>query len=272
VSSAPQGDGPFPLVQSGPLAWTVRDAAAFLDVVAGYEPGDSFRAAPPERPFADEVGAEAGRLRIAVSVEPPLPYPVEKPCAAAALEAAGLLAELGHEVVEATPPWRDEGLLDRFGFLWRMGPALYGVPPDQLEPLNRTLAEAALETPALEYIGAVLALQRYARRVVAFWDEVDVVLTPALAKLPVPIGWMFQPADPWEQYRRAAEFTPFTALANLTGQPAASVPFGVATGVPVGVQLIARVGEEAVLLRLAAQIEEARPWLGRRPPVSAPGL
>jgi amidase len=269
VSSAPQGDGALPLGQSGALAWTVRDAAAFLDAVAGYEPGDTFRAAPPARPFAEEARGEPGGLRIAVTVEPPIPCEVERPCAAAAREAADLLAGLGHELVEATPPWSDEGLLDRFGFLWRMAPALYGVALEQLEPLNRVLAEAAARTTALEYLGAILGLQRYARRVVAFWEGVDVVLTPTLAKLPVPVGWVTGPDDPWEQYRRAAEFTPFTALANVTGQPAASVPFAVEDGLPVGVHLIGRVGEEATLVALAAQLEAARPWSNRRPPVFA---
>jgi amidase len=269
VSAAPQGDGPFPLSQTGSLSWTVRDGAAFLDIVNGHEPGDSFLPAPPERPFADEVGAPPGRLRIAVTVDPPIPYPVEAPCSAAALDAAALLGELGHDVVESTPPWRDEGLLDRFGFLWRIGPALYGVPLAQLEPLNSALAEAALETTALDYVGAVLGLQRYARRVAAFWQDVDVLVTPTLAKLPVPIGWVFAPEDPWDQFRRAAEFTPFTALANLTGQPAASVPFAMAEGLPVGIQLIGRLGNEAMLISLAAQLEQARPWLDRRPPVFA---
>ena len=269
VSSAPQGEGPFPLSQTGPLAWSVRDAAAFLDVVVGHEPGDSVRVPPPERPFADEAAAPPGRLRIAVTTEPPIPAQVDPVCAAAALDAAKLLAELGHTVEEATPPWQDEGLLERFSFLWRIGPALYGVPPDQLEPLNRAFAEAAYATTALEYVGAVLAFQRYARRVVSFWDEVDVVLTPTLAKLPVPIGWVLEPEDPWEQFRRAADFTPFTAVANVTGQPAASVPFASTEGLPVGIQLVGRLGEEATLLQLAAQLEEARPWAGRRPPVSA---
>jgi amidase len=269
VSAAPHPEGALPLVQNGPLAWTVRDAAVFLDAVAGHEPGDTTLLAPPARPFADEVGADPGRLRIAVTVEPPLPYPVEPPCAAAALDAAALLAELGHEVVEATPPWREDDLLERFGFLWRMGPGLRGVPLELLEPLNRVLAEAAYATSALDYLGALLTLQRYARRVAAFWKEVDVVLTPTLAKLPVPVGWVTGPEDPWEQYRRAAEFTPFTALANVTGQPAASVPFAVADGLPVGVQLVGRAGDEATLIRLSAQLEAARPWVDRRPPVSA---
>jgi amidase len=268
VSPAPYGDGSFALSQQGPLAWTVRDAAAFLDVLAGYEPGDSTWLPPPERPFAAEVGVSPGRLRIAWTAEPALTYDVDAACADAARDAATLLEELGHEVVEATPPWRDDGVLDRFSFLWRMGPALYPVEPERLEPLNRALAEAALETTALQYARAVVDLQRYARRVAAFWTDVDVVLTPTLAKLPVALGWVFEPDDPWDQFRRGAEFTPFTPALNVTGQPAASVPFAEADGLPVGIQLIARAGEEATLVRLAAQLEEARPWQDRRPPLS----
>jgi amidase len=269
VSGAPHGDGGLPLSQNGPLSRTVRDAAALLDVIAGYEAGDSVRLPPPSRPFADEVGAAPGRLRIAFTNEPPLEYPVEAPCAAATAAAADFLADLGHDVREATPAWSEDGLLDRFGFLWRVGPPLYGVPPDQLEPLNRALAEAAFTTTAMEYVSAVLSLQAYARRVMSFWDEIDVVVTPTLAKLPVPIGWVFESDDPWDHYRRAAEFTPFTAVANLTGQPAASVPFASADGLPVGIQLLGRAGDEATLLRLAAQIEEARPWVDQTPPVFA---
>jgi amidase len=269
VSGAPHGDGGLSLSQNGPLARTVRDAAAFLDVIAGYEAGDAVRLAPPPRPFADEVGASPGRLRIAFTLEPPLGDPVEPACAATALDAASLLAELGHDVRESTPPWSEDDLLDRFGVLWRVGPPLYGVPADQLEPLNRALAELAFTTGAMEYVSAVLSLQAYSRRVMSFWDDVDVVVTPTLAKLPVPIGWVFESDDPWDHYRRAAEFTPFTAVANLTGQPAASVPFAIAEGLPVGIQLLGRAGDEATLLRLAAQIEEARPWADETPPLFA---
>jgi Asp-tRNA(Asn)/Glu-tRNA(Gln) amidotransferase A subunit family amidase len=146
---------------------------------------------------------------------------------------------------------------------------MYGVDPAQLEPLNRALAEAAHETTALQYASAVVALQRYARRVAAFWTDVDVVVTPALGKLPVAVGWVFEPDDPWEQFRRGGEFTPFTPVLNVTGQPAASVPFDVVDGLPVGVQLIARAGDEVTLIRLASQLEAARPWIDRRPPLFA---
>jgi amidase len=266
VSPAPYVSGSLELSQSGPLSVSVRDAAAFLDAISGYEPGDAHWAAPPQRPFLDEVGADPGRLRIAFTVEPPITYPVDEGVVRVAREAAEALAALGHDVVERTPPWFDdgllgEGLLDTFAKLWQVGPAMYPVPdPELLEPLNRAMAAAAHETSSVVFAQSVASLQRFARRIVAFWDDVDVVLTPGLAKLPVPIGWVFEPDDPWEQFKRGGEFTPFLAIANVTGQPAASVPFGVVDDLPVGVQLIGRPADEATLFRLAAQIEQAHPW------------
>ncbi len=269
VSPAPYVSGSLELSQSGPISVTVRDAAAFLDVIAGYEPGDAHWAPPPERPFLDEVGADPGRLRIAFTVEPPIPYDVDPRVITVAREAAEALAALGHEIVEATPPWADDATLMGFGRLWSVGPALYPVEdPTLLEPLNQALAAAAHETSSVDYARAVAALQRMARRILPFWSDVDVLLTPGLAKLPVPVGWVFEPEDPWDQYRRGGEFTPFTPLVNVTGQPAAMVPFGVVDGLPVGVQLIGRPAGEAALFRLAAQIEEAHPW-GERLPVAA---
>jgi amidase len=264
VSPAPNLSGSLELSQNGPLAVSVHDAAAFLDVLAGYEPGDAHWPQPPERPFAEEVGADPGRLKIAFTAEPPITYPVEPDVVAVAREAAEALAALGHEVVEATPPWRDDDLFDTFVILWQLTPALYPVRDESLlMPINRALAQAARETSSVELALAAARLQRHARVIVAFWNDVDVVLTPTLAKLPVPIGWGFESPDPWEQLRRGAEFTPFTAIANVTGQPAASVPFGVVDGLPVGVQLIGRPAGEPTLFRLAAQLEEAHPWAER---------
>jgi amidase len=240
---------------------TVRDAAAFLDAIAGYEPGDAHWAPPPRRPFLEEVGTDPGRLRIAFTVEPPIPYPIDAAVAGVARDAADALAALGHDVVERTPPWVDETLLDTFAKLWQVGPAMFPVrDPELLEPLNRALAAAAHETSSVVFAQSVTALQQLARRIVAFWNDVDVVLTPGLAKLPVPIGWVFEPADPWEQFERGGEFTPFTPIVNVTGQPAAMVPFGIVDGLAVGVQLIGRPADEATLFRLAAQIERAHPW------------
>jgi amidase len=259
VSPAPFGSGSLELGQSGPLATNVRDAAAFLDVLAGYEAGDAHWALPPERPFLAECDLEPGRLRIAFTTEPALPYPVEPEVAAVARDAANVLAALGHDVVEATPPWRDEGLLDAFASLWQLTPALYDVADESmLMPLNRMLAQRARDTSSVDYARAGATLQLAARRIVAFWDELDVVLTPGLAKLPVPIGWIFEPDEPWRQFERGAEFTPFTPIVNVTGQPAATIPFGVVDGLPVGVQLIGRPADEATLFRLSAQLEASR--------------
>jgi amidase len=261
VSPAPYVSGSLELSQSGPLSATVRDAAAFLDVIAGYEPGDAHWAPPPERPFLEEVGADPGRLRIAFTAEPPIPHEIDPRLVGAAQQAAEALAALGHEVTDGGPPWSDKTLLSGFAKIWQIGPAMYAVADrTQLEPLNRALADAAHETSSVVFAQAVAGLQRMARRIVSFWDDVDVVLTPGLGKLPVPIGWIFEPEDPWEQFRRGGEFTPFTPIVNVTGQPAAMVPFGVVDGLPVGIQLIGPPAGEAMLFRLAAQLEEAHPW------------
>ncbi|MFZ1880259.1 MAG: amidase [Gaiellaceae bacterium] len=266
VSPAPFVSGSLELSQNGPISVSVRDAAAFLDVLAGYEPGDAHWAPPPERPFLAEVGADPGRLRIAFTVEPAVPHPVDPAVAAVARAAANALEALGHDVVEATPPWVDEAALSAFAKLWQLTPALYPVGDEsQLMPINQELARTARETSSVVFAHAVGALQRAARRIVAFWDDVDVVLTPGLAMLPVPVGWVFEPSDPWEQFARGGQFTPFTPIVNVTGQPAAAVPFDVVGGLPVGVQLIGPPAGEAVLLRLAAQMEAAHPWAGRLP-------
>lgn len=258
------------LATAGPLARTVLDAAALLDVMAGYEPGDPWWAPPPERPFADEVGLPPGRLRVAVADEPPVPAPVASECRAALADAASLLAELGHDVVEAVPPWREPDLMHAFLTVWQIAPALHPIEdPSLLTPLNRGLLDSAEACSAAEYGRAVVALQAHARRVVAFWSDWDVVLTPTLALPPVPIGWQEAVEGPLEQLSRTAEFTPFTAIVNVTGQPAVSLPlYWSDDGLPIGVQAIGPPAGDALLLRLAAQIEEARPWADRRPPLS----
>src|SRR5439155_18645874 len=138
-----------------------------------------------------------------------------------------------------------------------------------LTPLNRALVESARVTSAVDYGRAMVRLQLLARRVVAFWDDVDVVLTPTLALPPVPIGWQEEVEGAFEQLLRNTEFTPFTAIANVTGLPAISLPLHwTPDGLPVGVQAIGPPAGDALLLRLAAQLEEALPWSDRRPPIS----
>ena len=272
VSPAPYGSGALGLGTSGPIARTVRDAAALLDVMAGYEPGDFFVAPEPERPFLDECDLEPGRLRVAVTVEPPVQVPVDDACVAAARSAAELLAELGHDVREATPPWQSDELLVDFVRVWQVGPATAGIDDlSLLEPINRALAEDARATASPELTVAIQRLQSTVRRVVAFWNEIDVVVTPTLALPPVRVGWTFEETDgdPHAAFGRQILFTPFTPLVNVTGQPALSLPLHWSDdGLPIGVQLIGAPFAEAALLRLAAQLEQARPWADRRPPVS----
>ena len=258
------------LSTSGPISRSVADAAALLDVIVGYEPGDPWWTPPPERPFAEEVLIDPGRLRVAITAGPPIETPVHPDCGLALTAAASLLEDLGHDIVEATPPWAGAGLIDAFIAVWQVGPTLYPVDPELLTPLNRDLATAARKSSAADYAKAVVELQTTARRVVAFWKEVDVVLTPTLALPPVPIGWQEEEVSgAIEQLHRNTVFTPFTAIANLTGQPAMSLPLHWnAQELPIGVQAIGRPAGEAQLLRLAAQLEDARPWSERRPSIA----
>jgi amidase len=268
VSSAPFGslEG---LSTAGPLTRTVEDAAHLLDVVSGYEPGDPWWAPPPERPFAETTAEPPRRLWIGVTTIPPIDVPVDHACVAAVEEAAALLSALGHHVEEGSPAWRDPGLFDTFIEIWQTGPTLHPVDEALMTPLNRGLAESARASSAADYARAVARLQMFARRIVAFWDKVDVVLTPTLALAPVPIGWQDAAKGAIEQLLRNTEFTPFTAVANLTGLPAMSLPLHWSDeGVPIGVQAIGPPAGDALLLSLAAEIEAARPWADRRPPVS----
>jgi amidase len=267
VSSAPFGslEG---LSSAGPLSRTVEDAAHLLDVLSGYEPGDPWWVSLPERPFSEAVREPPARLRVAVTSTPPIDVPVDPECAAALTSAASLLAELGHDVREQTPPWREPDLFDKFIAVWQVGPALYPIDDALMTPLNRGLVASARRASAAEYAQAVASLQTLARRVVAFWSSVDVVLTPALAMPPVPIGWQDEVDGAIQQLHRNTEFTPFTAVANLTGLPAMSLPLHWSGGLPIGVQAIGPPAGEALLLSLAAEIEAVRPWADRHPPLS----
>jgi amidase len=208
-------------------------------------------------------------LRIAVALEPPHPVPVDPACAAAARDAAALLEELGHEVEAVTPPQTAE-TLELFAVVWQTIPTLYPVEDASLmEPTNAAFAERARATSSVDYLKAFARLQLHGRALAAFCAQYDAVLTPTLALPPVPVGWVREPADPWEQYARAAEFTPFTPSVNVAGLPAVSVPFAwTEDGLPLGVHLIGPAGGEGLLLRLSGQLEAARPWIDRRPPVS----
>jgi amidase len=273
VSPAPYGSGSLGLGTAGPLTRSVRDAAALLDAMAGPEPGDTYVAPAPARPFLAEADLEPGRLRIAVTTEPPLQVPVDPECATAAHGAAELLAELGHDVRESTPPWQADEEFVHFVRVWQVGPAVAGIDDlSLLEPINRALAEDAHATSSPEHALAIMRLQALTRRIVSFWLDVDVLVTPTLALQPVPIGWTYEDTDGDARlaFARQVLFTPFTALVNVTGQPALSLPLHwTPERLPIGVQLIAKPFGEATLIRLAAQLEQARPWRDRLAPVAS---
>jgi Asp-tRNA(Asn)/Glu-tRNA(Gln) amidotransferase A subunit family amidase len=215
------------------------------------------------------VGADPGRLRIALTTTPPLlEAPVASECVAAAEDAARLLTELGHSVDEATPSWQDDRLFGLFMTVWQVIPGLYGRPHELFEPMTRALIEAAAKTNAIDYVLATAVLRGLARTIVAFWEDYDLLLTPTLAQPPVAIGAL-DDEDPWQQIRNAGRFTPFTQIANITGLPAVSVPlYWSEDGLPIGVQLVGRPADEATLLRVSGQLEQVRPWRQRRPPIS----
>jgi amidase len=268
VSSGPdRGDSLAGLATDGPIARTVEDAAAMLDVMAGYELGDPYWAPPPARPFRDEVGAPVDVLRVAFTTTPPTYAPVDAECVAAVEETAKLLESLGHKVEEAEPDWFDPELISHFFNVWQLVP-VYNEISDytQLEDLNRSFGELSEQTSVATFVRSMIALQRLSRRIVSMWKDFDLLLTPTLALEPVPVGWITQDPDPGMQFARCGFFTPFTPQANLTGQPAVSLPlYWTEGGLPIGVQLIGGPADEALLLRVSAQLEEARPWRSRRP-------
>ena len=260
---------------------SVRDSAALLDATAGPDVGDPYWAPPPTRPFLQEVGADSGKLRIAFTVTTPTTVKVHADCISAVQDAAALCADLGHEMVEAAPEINGELVARAFMVLFSAGCAWtmeglglatrQALTQDKFEPLTWALYEMGRQQSASSYLLSLTLLQRVARDIARFFLRYDVLLTPTLAEPPVPLGTFDSPPEnPLYGLRRAETFVPFTPICNATGQPAMSVPlYWNAQGLPVGVHFVGRFGDEATLFRLAAQLESARPWVSRRPPVSA---
>ncbi len=267
------------LVADHALTLSVRDSAALLDATSGPDVGDPYWAPPPARPFLQEVGVDPGRLHIAFTTKTPTGMRVHEDCVAAVQDAASLCADLGHEVMEASPEINGEMVTRAFMVIWSAGCAwtIDGIglvtgrrpTPDQFEPLTWALYEMGRQQSASTYLLSLSFLQRVARNIAQFFQRYDVLLTPTLAEPPVPLGTFDSPPEnPLQGLRRAEAFVPFTPICNATGQPAMSVPlYWNAEGLPVGVHFIGRFGDEATLFRLAAQLESARPWIGRRPSI-----
>jgi amidase len=248
-----------------------------LDATAGPLSGDPYVAVPPSRPYLDEVAAPPGRLRIGYARSAPSGVPLHADCIAAVDDAARLCESLGHHVEEASPQYDAIALRDDFGRVFAAhtmanvaratGGPLPG--PGLLEPLTHALAERGNAIGAAQFIGAVHALHRQSRRIAAFFERFDLWLTPTLAQPPMPVGhFQIESGDVDAWLARLDAFLPFTYPFNITGSPAMSVPlFWSADALPIGCQFAARYGDEALLFRLAGQLEQARPWFDRRPPV-----
>jgi amidase len=284
ISAAPElGDSSLGI--DGMLTRTVADTAALLDVLAGYELGDATWAPAPSEPFAQSAAAEPGRLRIASTVLPPIPgLSVDPACLRAVADAAELLRSLGHEVEEVEPPWQDPALQELFGAVFSnqislsiaysgmvAGRGPDGIESEDLEPMSWAIYSMVKKMNAIEGMAAAVRLQAFARRLVTFLAPYDVLLTPALAERPLPIGTLDTAApNPMDTFTRSGHFTPFTPVFNATGQPGIAVPlFEGEDGLPLGVQLVGRPLGEGTLLALAAQLEAARPWAARRPAMAA---
>jgi amidase len=280
------------------LTRSVRDSAAMLDATHGPDAGAPFEIAPPRRAFVAEVGERPGRLRIAWTTRPTLGDSVHPDCVAAVEDALGLLEDLGHELREGTP--EVDGPAFARSFLTMVASelaadladveALLGRRPrrSDLEPATWALALLGRATSAHEYASALRTLERAGRAVGSFFTDIDLLLTPTLATPPPKVGELVPSPIEKALLRvlgvfgsgrlvRAAgllehaaadafAFTPWTPVYNVTGQPAMSVPlYWNDQGLPIGVHFVARFGEEAMLFRLASQLEAARPWFDRLP-------
>jgi amidase len=277
VSSGPILHDVTGLSTAGPLARTVADAATLLDVLARPMPGDPY-AAPslPEgetfRAYADPERAPS-RLRVARLTRPAVPgVELHPECEAATQHTAELLRSLGHEVEDfELPP--NEHLLGAFTRVWSVMATLRPLPEggeDLLMPLSSYLRERGEGVSGPQFAQALYALratgQLIADALMSPGPGYDVLLSPTLAQLPAAVGGLRRSDDPQAEFAALTHYTPFTALYNSSGQPAVSLPLHWTDGgLPVGVMLAGRYGEDALLVALSAQLEAARPWSARKP-------
>lgn len=286
VSLGPdEGEAWAGLVVRHVLTRSVRDSASVLDVVAGEMPGDPSSAAPPSRPFLEEIGAEVGPLRIGVraATAPGELADVASACTDAVNDIAGVLErELGHDVEISWPDAIDDlGALVGFTTIQTVAVgqdiarlahiAARPIGADDVETLTWALAEQARTVTATEYVHALDVASAWTRAMASWWDTessgFDLLLTPTMAEPPPALGDIAGDApNPEAALARIVPFGVFTAPFNVTGQPAMSVPAGLADGVPIGVQLVAASGREDLLFRVAAELEQVRPWATRTPP------
>ena len=258
---------------------SVRDSAAFLDATHGPAPGDPYPAPPPARAFLDEVRAAPSRLRIALWTKPPIPAEVHPDALAAVKDAAKLCESLGHIVEEASPTINGMEIMAAQGVVISANVAFTvdeaaealgrKARPEDVERATWFRVENARKTDSSVYARAMNTLHALGRTVANFMSDYDVILQPTCAAPPLPVGVLnMERTDLGEMFREMISFIPYTGIYNLTGQPSANVPLHWnAACLPIGTMFTARFGDEATLFRLAAQLEQARPWKDRHAPL-----
>ncbi len=292
----------FGLIGEHVVTRTVRDSAALLDATAGDYPQQLMKLPPPARPFLEEAGREPGRLRIAFSFDPGLGTSLHAENRTALTATARQLESLGHDVIEVNLPLPPETFIDNYAALVSADVAATLRSAKQLVGREATLDDVELATWMLGRIGAAQSAadvtealwnaQVFARQWLAWSAAFDVLLTPTVGVPPLPIGayklstlqrqglkllaalpapaLLSQRPKIVEAFADVFESSPYTMVANVTGQPSVSLPLHwTADGLPMGMLFTARTGDEATLFRLAAQLEQAMPWKDRRPPHSA---
>jgi amidase len=284
VTHGPQAGEPFlGMDVEFALSRSVRDSAALLDAVSGPAPGDPFVIAPPARRYREEVGAPVERLRLAVTTSAWGGYPVDPEVASGTMMVARELERMGHEVEEAAPELDYDAFIEAALTGWALGFDLalerYGrelgrpIDGSTIEPVTMLLYRQAKELDAGAVARAEETFNTVRRGFGRFFERYDALITPTLLRKPEPIGKYSQgaPHDDFESFFRLCdESGAFLPVFNLTGQPAISLPLlWSAEGLPMGVQFVARFGEEGLLLRLAGVLEESFPWRQRRPRVHA---
>ncbi len=267
------------LVVEHVLSRTVRDSAAALDATGGPAPGDHYFAPAPARPYLEEAATPPRRLRIALSTRSIIGDPIDDDCAQAAVSAAKLCSELGHHVEEESPSIEFEAIVPAFLTVYAAQCAgaiegaklLTGREPtrDLFEAMTWNLYQMGRQIPAAQYLIAVAALARVTRSFAAFFSDYDLLLTPTLGLPPLKIGTIdFTSPQASVMDDPIARFALLNPVYNVTGWPAISIPlYWTRDGLPIGVLFGARFGDEATLFQLAGELERARPWIDRKPPI-----
>ena len=256
---------------------SVRDSAALLDATAGPALGDPYFAPKQERPYLDEVKQAPGRLRVALSVTPSIPATVHPDCIAAVRDVGKLLESLGHHVEEATPVLNGMEIVQAQGVVISANisaaideaAALHGraAQSGDVEKANWYRVERAREVDSSAYAKAMTVVHQVGRTLAGFMENYDILLQPTVSQPPLPLGVVHLDREDTDGlFRDLIGFVPFTGLYNISGQPSMNVPlFWNKDGLPIGTMFTARFGDEPTLFRLAAQLEQARPWPDKRP-------